>query len=111
MANPIWIMTSAFDQLNLDQTIEKAIKIGVQGLDLCVFRKDGTRDDFVATHLDYENFGPDQAKALIKKIQYRQTSTFNRCLRKPDRRGSDPSGQKPKPSAQTDPYRALARWR
>ncbi|SDA70717.1 Sugar phosphate isomerase/epimerase [Algoriphagus alkaliphilus] len=68
MANPIWIMTSAFDQLNLDQTIEKATEIGVQGLDLCVFRKDGTRDDFVATHLDYESFGPDQAKALIEKF-------------------------------------------
>lgn len=68
MANPIWIMTSAFDQLNLDQTIQKALEIGVQGLDLCVFRKDGTRDDFVATHLDYENFGPDQAKSLIEQF-------------------------------------------
>ena len=68
MANPIWIMTSAFDQLNLDQTIEKAKEIGVQGLDLCVFRKDGTRDDFVATHLDYENFGPEEAKRLIEKF-------------------------------------------
>lgn len=68
MANPIWIMTSAFIQLTLDQTVEKAVEIGVQGLDLCVFRKDGTRDDFVATHLDYENFGPDQAKALIDQF-------------------------------------------
>lgn len=68
MANPIWIMTSAFDQLNLDQTVQKAVEIGVQGLDLCVFRKDGTRDDFVATHLDYENFGPDQAKTLIEQF-------------------------------------------
>jgi sugar phosphate isomerase/epimerase len=68
MANPIWIMTSAFDQLNLDQTVQKAVEIGVQGLDLCVFRKDGTRDDFVATHLDYENFGPEQAKTLIDQF-------------------------------------------
>jgi sugar phosphate isomerase/epimerase len=68
MANPIWIMTSAFDQLNLDQTMEKALQIGVQGLDLCVFRKDGTRDDFVATHLDYENFGAEEAKHLIEKF-------------------------------------------
>ena len=68
MANPIWIMTSAFDQLDLDQTIAKAQEIGVQGLDLCVFRKDGTRDDFVATHLDYENFGPEQARQLIGKF-------------------------------------------
>ncbi|GAA0877910.1 sugar phosphate isomerase/epimerase [Algoriphagus jejuensis] len=68
MANPIWIMTSAFDQLSLDQTVAKAIEIGVQGLDLCVFRKDGTRDDFVATHLDYENFGPEEAKKLIAQF-------------------------------------------
>jgi sugar phosphate isomerase/epimerase len=68
MANPIWIMTSAFDQLTLDQTVEKALEIGVQGLDLCVFRKDSTRDDFVATHLDYETFGPEQAKSLLEKF-------------------------------------------
>lgn len=68
MANPIWIMTSAFDQLTLDQTVEKALEIGAQGLDLCVFRKDGTRDDFVATHLDYENFGSNEAKNLIEKF-------------------------------------------
>ena len=61
-------MTSAFDQLNLDQTVEKALEIDVQGLDLCVFRKDGTRDDFVATHLDYENFGSEEAKNLIEKF-------------------------------------------
>ena len=68
MTNPIWIMTSAFDQLTLDQTITKALEIGVQGLDLCVFRNDGTRDDFVATHLDYEHFGPEEAKNLIDKF-------------------------------------------
>lgn len=70
--NQIWIMTSAFDQLDLDQTIEKAKEAGVQGLDVCVFRKDGTRDDFVATHLDYENFGPDQAKEILEKFNNAQ---------------------------------------
>ena len=68
MANPIWIMTSAFDTLNLDQTILKATEIGVQGLDLCVFRKDGTRDDFVATHLEYQKFDPDEANKILKKF-------------------------------------------
>ncbi|WP_075350277.1 sugar phosphate isomerase/epimerase family protein [Algoriphagus marinus] len=68
MANPIWIMTSAFDTLNLDQTIAKATEIGVQGLDLCVFRKNGSRNDFVATHLDYENFGPEEAKTILEKF-------------------------------------------
>jgi sugar phosphate isomerase/epimerase len=68
MAHPIWIMTSAFDQLSLDETLTKAVQIGVQGLDLCVFRKDGTRNDFVATHLDYAHFGPEQAKSLLHKF-------------------------------------------
>lgn len=68
MNNQIWIMTSAFDQLNLDQTIEKAKEAGVQGLDVCVFRKDGTRDDFVATHLDYESFDANAASQLIDKF-------------------------------------------
>ena len=58
-------MTSAFDQLSLEGTIEKALQIGVQGLDLCVFRKDGTRNDFVATHLDYQNFGSAEAQNLL----------------------------------------------
>ncbi|HLW20361.1 MAG TPA: hypothetical protein VKX33_08560, partial [Cyclobacteriaceae bacterium] len=68
MNNPIWIMTSAFDQLSLDEVITKAGAIGVQGLDLCVFRKDGTRDDFVATHLDYDNFTPETAKEILEKF-------------------------------------------
>lgn len=68
MANPIWIMTSAFDMLNLDQTISKANEIGVQGLDLCVFRRDGSRDDFVATHLNYEDFGPEDAQKILDKF-------------------------------------------
>ncbi|PVY41192.1 sugar phosphate isomerase/epimerase [Pontibacter virosus] len=61
-------MTSAFDQLNLDEILDRAAEIGVQGLDVCVFRKDGTRDDFVATHLDYEHFGPKEASALLDKF-------------------------------------------
>jgi sugar phosphate isomerase/epimerase len=68
MNNPIWIMTSAFDQLSLDEVIDKAGEVGVQGLDLCVFRKDGTRDDFVATHLDYENFTAETAKEIVEKF-------------------------------------------
>src|SRR5690606_35139678 len=39
--------------------------IGAQGIDLCVFRRDGTRQDHVATHLDYEHFTLDRAKELI----------------------------------------------
>jgi sugar phosphate isomerase/epimerase len=68
MNNQIWIMTSAFDRLTLDEVITKAHEVGVQGLDVCVFRRDGTRNDFVATHLNYENFSPDDAKALLDKF-------------------------------------------
>jgi sugar phosphate isomerase/epimerase len=65
MNNPIWVMTSAFPRFTLDQVIEHTKKIGAQGMELCVFRRDGTRTDHVATHLDYDQFGPDQAQQLI----------------------------------------------
>jgi sugar phosphate isomerase/epimerase len=68
MSNQIWIMSSAFDQLSLDEVIGKAEEVGVQGLDLCVFREDGTRDDFVATHLDYDNFSVDYARKILDKF-------------------------------------------
>ena len=63
--NPIWIMSSAFDQLLLPALIEKAQAIGVQGIDLCVFRRDGTRQDHVATHLDYETFNLEDARRTL----------------------------------------------
>lgn len=65
-------MTSAFDQLSLEEVISKAHLVGVQGLDLCVFRKDGTRDDFVATHLDYDNFSQETASRLIDQFNTAQ---------------------------------------
>ena len=61
-------MSSAFDQLNLDQLIEKTLEVGAQGIDLCVFRKDGTRQDHTATHLEYENFGAEEARGLIDRF-------------------------------------------
>jgi len=65
MNNPIWVMTSAFKSRTLDQVIQHTKAVGAQGMELCVFRRDGTRSDHVATHVDYETFGPDQAKALV----------------------------------------------
>lgn len=64
--NPIWVMSSAFDKLTLTQIIEKTKAIGAQGIDLCVFRKDGPRKDHVATHLPYEQFSPDDARRIIE---------------------------------------------
>lgn len=65
MNNPIWVMTSAFKSLTLDQVITRTKEIGAQGMELCVFRRDGTRTDHVATHIDYESFGPDDARRLV----------------------------------------------
>lgn len=76
MNNPIWVMTSAFKSLRLDQVIAKTKEIGAQGMELCVFRRDGTRADHVATHLDYEKFGPDDAKRLIETCN-RDTLRFS----------------------------------
>ena len=59
-------MTSAFKPFGLEQIIGKAKEAGVQGLELCVFPRDSSRSDHVATHLDYETFGADQAKQLLE---------------------------------------------
>ncbi|MGO3194601.1 MAG: sugar phosphate isomerase/epimerase family protein [Sphingobacterium sp.] len=70
--NPIWVMSSAYDKLPLDQLIEVSKNVGAQGIDLCVFRKDGTRADHTATHLDYENFSTEDAKILLDKFNTAQ---------------------------------------
>lgn len=62
-------MTSAFKALTFDQVLAQTKRIGAQGMELCVFRRDGTRADHVATHLDYETFGLDDAKRLIETCQ------------------------------------------
>src|SRR5215218_8048073 len=67
--NPIWVMSSAFDQLSLPALIEKTQAIGAQGIDLCVFRRDGTRQDHVATHLAYEHFTLDDARRTLQTFQ------------------------------------------
>lgn len=58
-------MSSAFDELGLPELIQATQSIGAQGIDLCVFRRDGIRQDHIATHLDYDDFTPDTAKELI----------------------------------------------
>ena len=71
MNNPIWIMTSAFPKLKLEEIVDVTEEINAQGMELCVFRRDGTRQDHVATHLDYESFGVEEAKILINSCNQR----------------------------------------
>lgn len=70
--NPIWVMSSAFDHLGLDQLLDVTQELGAQGIDLCVFRHDGTRQDHIATHLDYDNFGLEEARILLDTFQNRE---------------------------------------
>ncbi|WP_257668632.1 sugar phosphate isomerase/epimerase family protein [Parapedobacter tibetensis] len=64
--NPIWVMSSAFDKLSLRELVATVNQIGAQGIDLCVFRRDGTRQDNTATHVDYESFTLDAAKRMLE---------------------------------------------
>ena len=68
MNNQIWLMTSAFKPNTLEEIIVKAKETGVQGLELCVFPQGASRSDHVATHLDYESFGLDDAKRLLEQF-------------------------------------------
>lgn len=63
-------MSSAFDQLTLSDLIAVTQEIGAQGIDLCVFRRDGTRLDHVATHLEYDQFTPDMAKRILDDFNH-----------------------------------------
>lgn len=66
--NPVWVMSSAFPKLTTGEIIGKTLEIGAHGIDLCVFRRDGSRKDHVATHLDYEKFDITSAKELIERF-------------------------------------------
>ncbi len=65
-------MSSAYDKLNQTELLDIARANGAQGVDLCVFRKDGTREDHTATHLDYEGFGPEQAKSTLERFNTKE---------------------------------------
>jgi sugar phosphate isomerase/epimerase len=65
--NPIWLMTSALAcEKNFEGVVKRALDVGAQGLELCVFRSDTDRKDHVATHLDYDNFTPETAKKVLE---------------------------------------------
>ena len=59
-------MSSAFKPFELAQVADKAKEAGAQGVELCVFPRVSSRNDHVATHLDYDNFGTEQAKNLLE---------------------------------------------
>ncbi len=61
-------MSSAYPELNLEELINKTVEIGAQGIEALVFRNDGAREDHTATHIDYVNFGVEQAKRTIEQF-------------------------------------------
>lgn len=62
-------MSSALAHLNVNALVDVTQVIGAQGIDLCVFRRDGTRTDHAATHLDYDGFSTVHAKRLRDQFQ------------------------------------------
>lgn len=68
--NPIWVMSSAYDKLSLEELITTSKAVGAQGIDLCVFRRDGTREDHTATHLQYERFTAEDGRRLVVCLIY-----------------------------------------
>ena len=64
--NPIWLMTSAFaSDRTFEDVVKRAQSVGAQGLEVCVFRRDTDRADHIATHLEYKNFGLEDAKRTL----------------------------------------------
>jgi sugar phosphate isomerase/epimerase len=67
--HPLWLMSSAYPSLQTDELIARCVQLGLQGIQFCVFRRDGQRKDHIATHLPYEDFDLHQAKILLNKCQ------------------------------------------
>jgi len=65
MNNMTWIMSSALPALSLEEVMRETVELGYQGIEVCVFRLDGTRKDHVAAHLDAEGFSPESARRII----------------------------------------------
>ena len=64
--NPIWLMTSALAaDKSFEDVVKRAQSVGAQGLEVCVFRRDTDRADHIATHLEYDNFGIEDAKKVM----------------------------------------------
>lgn len=63
--NPIWVMSSAFPGLSRQEVMQHAKAVGAQGAELCVFRQGSTRNDHIATHMEYQGFGPDEARRMV----------------------------------------------
>ncbi|HNS00686.1 MAG TPA: sugar phosphate isomerase/epimerase [Planctomycetota bacterium] len=63
--NPIWVMSSAFPGRPLAEVMRLAKEIGAQGVEVCVFRQGGTRQDHIATHMEYEGFTLEAAKRAV----------------------------------------------
>ena len=86
-------MSSAFDALSLPEVITTSQRVGVQGVDLCVFRRDGDRQDHVATHLDYETFDLSAAHQTLDTFNqaglHLSVGAFENCI------GGDPKQQVP----------------
>ena len=86
-------MSSAFDALSLPEVIKTSQQVGVQGVDLCVFRRDGDRQDHVATHLDYETFDLAAAQRTLDAFNEAglrlSVGAFENCI------GGDPQQQVP----------------
>lgn len=84
-------MSSAFNALSLSDVVEASRRVGAQGVDLCVFRRDGDRQDHVATHLDYESFDLAAAQRTIDTFNeaglHLSVGAFENCI------GGDPRQQ------------------
>ena len=63
--NQIWVMSSACPGRPLAEVVARAGEVGAQGVEVCVFRQGGTRSDHIATHMEYDGFGPEQARRTL----------------------------------------------
>lgn len=84
---PFWIVSSAYRTQPIDSLLGTVASLGLHGVELCLHRKDNKLDGKTDSPLDYDHFGPDQANALIGKLNrlnlHISLSAYHRILGAP----------------------------
>lgn len=85
---PFWIVSSAYGTLPVDQLVTTVARLGLQGIELCLHRKDNQLDKKNHSPIDYDYFNSEQAAGFLDQLRNNQLgvslSAYHRILGAPE---------------------------
>lgn len=84
---PFWLVNTAYGALPADKLMATTASLGLQGIELCLHRRDNQLDKKNYSPIDYDNFNADQAARLLDQLRQYQLgislSAYHRILGAP----------------------------